>query len=79
MTEIPEPEVLLKGRFTMYGLSDGGYHIAYKPDNSDNTEHMEIPGALVRASKTIQQMNDNGEKVGPMKALKILGPFLGMG
>lgn len=44
-------EPVLKGRFTLYETPDGGYHVAYLPDDSTETRHLEIPGALVNLAK----------------------------
>lgn len=42
------PEPVLKGRFAIYETPDGGFHLAYRPDESEEDQHVEIPGLYVK-------------------------------
>jgi hypothetical protein len=44
-------EPMMKGRFTLYETPDGGYHIAYLADDTEETRHIEVPGPLVSLAK----------------------------
>ena len=45
------PEPILMGRFNLFNTPDGGYHIAYIPDGSDETQHLEIPAMVVKMAR----------------------------
>jgi hypothetical protein len=45
------PEPLIKGRFTLYETTDGGYHLAYMPDGEAESKHLEVPAWVVKMSK----------------------------
>lgn len=64
---MPAPEPALKGRFNLWEMQDGGFHIAYIPDGTDETRHLEIPGMVIRMAR----MSAEG-KLNPMKAIKEL-------
>jgi len=59
------PDPVKKGRFNLYATPDGGFHIAYQEDGSEKVEHLELPGALIRAGKMMEE--------GKMSPLKMLG------
>lgn len=59
------PEAKLTGRFAIYDTPDGGFHIAYIPDGSKDTQHLEIPAMLVRMGRLAAE-----GKLNPMQALK---------
>lgn len=59
------PEPFLKGRFNMWETPEGGYHIAYVPDDSAETRHLEIPGMVVRMGKLASE-----GKLNPVKAMR---------
>lgn len=65
MTETQPPDPLLKGRFTLYETSDGGFHIAYLVDGKPEPCHVEIPAMVVRVAK----MSAEG-KLNPIKAMR---------
>ena len=45
-------EPLMKGRYTMYDLPDGGVHIAYDIDGVEGEpRHLEVPGMVVRMAR----------------------------
>lgn len=73
----PTPEPKLKGRFNLYNTPDGGFHIAYQEDATEENpdpqiQHIDIPGQLVRAS----QMMAEG-KLTPGKAFSLFGSLFG--
>lgn len=39
---------VLAGRFAIFTTPDGGYHLAYRPDESEEDEHVQIPGFYVK-------------------------------
>ena len=59
------PEPILMGRFNLFNTPDGGYHIAYIPDGSDETQHLEIPAMVVKMAR----LSAEG-KLNPVKALR---------
>ena len=62
---MPVPEPAIKGRFNLWEMPDGGFHIAYIPDGDTDAKHLEIPGIVIRMAR----MSAEG-KLNPMKALK---------
>ena len=63
MTQLPEP--LMNGKFTLYATPNGGYHIAWLPEGSDDTQHLEIPAFVASMAKAAAE-----GKLNPAKALK---------
>jgi hypothetical protein len=57
--DIAEPEILHKGKYTLYKKPDGGLHLAYQREDSENTDHIELPAAMIRLFDRAQneQMN----------------------
>jgi hypothetical protein len=47
----PLPEPLMNGRFTLYATPNGGYHIAWRPDGTDETQHIEVPQFIANMAK----------------------------
>lgn len=47
------PEARITGQFRLYDLPDGGIHIAWIPDNADDsdTQHFELPGKILQMAK----------------------------
>ena len=45
------PVILHEGRYRLYQKPDGGLHLAYKRDDMDDLQHMEIPGALFNLAR----------------------------
>lgn len=41
----------MKGRFTLYETPDGGFHVAYLPDDTEETRHLAIPGGIVKLAR----------------------------
>jgi hypothetical protein len=62
---VAAPEPILKGRFNLYETPDGGWHIAYIPDDTDETKHLEIPAMVIRMARASAE-----GKLNPMQALK---------
>ena len=59
------PEPILKGRFNMWETPDGGFHIAYVADGTDETQHIEVPGMAVNVARLVQD-----GKLNPFQAFK---------
>jgi hypothetical protein len=71
------PVPFLKGRFNAFHTPDGGFHISYQKDPTDEEpepkiEHMTIPGQVVRLAK----MLENGD-MSPAKAFKMITGMMG--
>lgn len=45
------PVLLFNCKASVYETPDGGYHISYVREDSEETKHVEIPGTLVRMAK----------------------------
>jgi hypothetical protein len=65
----PEPKMV--GRFNLYDTPDGGFHVSYQEDPTEENatpevQHIDIPGAIVRASKMLGEGN-----MSPMKAMNV--------
>jgi hypothetical protein len=65
------PEPRIKGRFNLFDTPDGGLHIAYQRDDSEETEHLELPGKLLKLAEMMGKGGFN-----PMNAMKM---FTAMG
>jgi hypothetical protein len=61
------PVPFLEGTFAIYETPDGGYHIAYKTKGSDDTQHMEIPGAALKMAKAMSGVSNPFAMFGAMK------------
>lgn len=51
-TQTPEqaaagPVPISAGRYALYDTPQGGKHLVYKPDGTDEDQHIEIPGFIV--------------------------------
>ena len=53
----PVPEMLHKGRYTLYKTPLGGLHLVYRPDDTDQDMHMDIPAGMLRLSQAMGQGN----------------------
>lgn len=51
MTTEAAPKAILRGTFSIYETPDGGYHVAYRPDDCDEDKHLQIPGMYVKLMK----------------------------
>lgn len=60
-------EPRIRGRFALYDIPDGGIHISWQPDGSDETQHAEIPGKVLKLAKAASEGNLN-----PMQMAKIM-------
>jgi hypothetical protein len=60
---VPEPTI--KGRFNLWDTPEGGFHIAYIADGTDETRHLEIPGMVVRVARMAAE-----GKLSPAKAMR---------
>lgn len=58
-----------RGRYSLYDTPDGGYHVAYRPDDADQDQHFELPGALVTLAR---QAAETGVMPNPVKVAKAL-------
>lgn len=72
VAEIPDfTEPIGKGRYNLYKTPDGGFHVAYQKDATEEepepeVQHVNIPGAIIRASELLA----NGDMT-PVKAMSI--------
>jgi hypothetical protein len=77
MEETPGgPAPKMAGRFTLYDTPDGGLHIVYQADGSEKSEHLEVPGPIIRASQMLQGMQDRGERITFKKMAGVIGPIM---
>ena len=60
------PEPFMKGTFSVYNTPDGGYHIAYKLEGEDETNHAEIPGAALKMASALSGTKNPFAMVGKM-------------
>jgi hypothetical protein len=56
-----------KGRYNLFDTPDGGIHISYTIEGSEEVEHIEVPGKLLQMAK----MMENGS-MSPLKAFSAL-------
>lgn len=68
----PLPEPRMKGRFNLYDTPEGGIHISYLVDDTEETQHIDIPAQAVQLSKMIEA---NGGSMNPKTLMKM---FTGM-
>jgi hypothetical protein len=45
------PELLSRGRYSLYRPTDGGFHLAYRPEGAEEDQHMVIPAKIVRLAE----------------------------
>ena len=64
-------EPLLKGRFTVYETSEGGYHIAYINDGQDDTKHLEVPAWAVNIARDASE--------GKLSPMSLVGRLMSIG
>lgn len=50
----PGPELLMRGTFSLYRTPEGGLHIAFRPVNGEEDQHLPIPPALVKMAMAAQ-------------------------
>lgn len=61
----PLPEARIKGRFNLYDTPDGGLHISYQEDGSEEIQHIDVPGQIIGMAKMLEN--------GTMSPLQIFG------
>lgn len=49
MSETPKP--FMTGTFSLYETPEGGYHLAYRPKDAEEDQHVEIPGMYLKLAK----------------------------
>jgi|HubBroStandDraft_2_1064218.scaffolds.fasta_scaffold11571_7 hypothetical protein len=62
-----------KGRYSLFDTPDGGLHVAYTAEGTDETQHIEIPGRLLQMAKMLED-----GKMSPMKAFSALRKMAGV-
>lgn len=73
-TPVIAPVPRQKGKYSLYDTPDGGIHVAYSVEGSEEIQHIEVPGRLLQMAK----MLDNGT-MSPMKAFSALRKMAGGG
>ena len=58
------PQLLVSGTFALYQDPDGGVHLSYRPDGTQEDQHLNAPPALLR------MMQGLGEGAGPLAAFR---------
>jgi hypothetical protein len=48
------PDARMTGKFSLYDTADGGIHIAYLPDGTEETQHMVIPGKAIQLARMME-------------------------
>lgn len=65
------PELLSRGRYSLYKAPDGGMHLAYRPEDAGEDLHLVVPAAMVRMAEAAAA----GQ--GPMGRMRALMGFGG--
>lgn len=68
MTDSMGPTPFMKGTFSLYELPDGGRMLAYREEDSEETQRFVIPAALMKLVEAQQR----GEKINPMQLIKTM-------
>ena len=53
------PRIVHQGRYRLYEKPDGGFHIVYQRDDTEEPDHFELPGPMVRLAKAAGEGNMN--------------------
>jgi hypothetical protein len=61
-----------KGKYSLFDTPDGGLHIAYTVEGSEETQHIEVPGRIINMAKMLENGN-----MGPGQAFKMLKTMAG--
>ena len=69
--EANHPVARMTGKFTLYDTPDGGIHIAYLPDGTEETQHLELPGKAIRLAQALES--------GKMNPAAMMRAFMGGG
>jgi hypothetical protein len=70
MSEVNETVTIqpkMKGRFSVYDTPDGGIHIVYQEDDSEESKHLEVPGHIFRMATMLES-----GALSPAKLMKTL-------
>jgi hypothetical protein len=67
MSETTPPVPRQVGRYSLFDTPDGGLHIAYTVEGEETTQHIEVPGKIIKMA----QMMESGS-MSPMKAFSAL-------
>jgi len=62
------PDLMSQGTYAIYQTPQGGWHIAYLPSDTEETQHFEIPAMAVQLFQTMQR----GEMPSPFQMMKKL-------
>ena len=65
------PEPRMKGRFNLFDTPDGGLHISYLIDGTEEIQHINIPGQVLSMAKMLES--------GKMSPKHLMGFFKNMG
>jgi hypothetical protein len=60
------PELMSQGTYAIYKTPEGGWHIAYLPSDTTDTQHFEIPAMAVQLFQAMQR----GEMPSPLSMMK---------
>lgn len=63
------PQPYMKGIFSLYHTPDGGIHIAYRAEGTEQDEHMQVPGVFMRI---IREAAETGTMPNPLTLLRML-------
>jgi hypothetical protein len=66
----PQPELLSRGKYSLYKAPDGGMHLAYRPEEAEEDLHLVVPAAMVRMAEAAAAGQG---PLGRMKALMGFG------
>jgi hypothetical protein len=66
------PSPRQKGRYNLYDTPDGGIHVSYTVEGSEEIQHIEIPGRIIQMAKMLED-----GKMGPAQVLKALKGMAG--
>jgi hypothetical protein len=68
MEDAPTPRI--KGRFNLYDTPDGGLHISYQEDDSEEIKHIDVPAQIMTMAKMLENGSMNPlQALGKMKSL----------
>lgn len=68
------PKCLSQGTYAIYQTPEGGWHIAYLPSDTPDTQHFEIPAMAVQLFQAMQR----GEMPSPISMMKKMMKHEGM-
>lgn len=60
------PQLMSQGTYAIYQTVEGGWHIAYLPSDTQDTQHFEIPTMAVQLFQAMQR----GEMPSPLSMMK---------